>query len=440
MKISIPSLYAEYGRYTDELRMIPYFQDCLKPVERRVLYSVHQIARSSTKKSAKVVGDCIGSYHPHGDKSTYDTLVALVHRGYVEKQGNFGMISLDAIRAAAYRYTEVKANPFVDSFAFDLIEFVEWGDPENLGDKQPLYLGTPVPLGLIGEGIISGISFNTTKIPRFTLPDLLDRLSYLFQKELDPNTPPVTILPNLPNFDIYEQSPGEFENILTTGEGTITIIPKMMVDSFGVHVYGKPPTGVSKWKDGAEKGYYKLIDLSSKSQFEALFQTPTEHAPDQQFVNNIYEFVTSRLKFKCNVIQKDSIVTTMSIDNLLLDSYNNWVELLKLKYIKDKTALLEKLFQLKVVAVIRDILNNHTISLQKVDNIVSIFSQYYKTNYPDITDENIRQTCNKQNIRTLIEHNIDSQSVQIKINEVDDILNDIVQFAYQKAMSYIQQS
>jgi topoisomerase-4 subunit A len=66
LKNIVSSLYAEYGRYIDSFRAIPKHIDCLKPVERRLLLSVHQVARKKFQKSAKVIGTCIGNYHPHG--------------------------------------------------------------------------------------------------------------------------------------------------------------------------------------------------------------------------------------------------------------------------------------------------------------------------------------------------------------------------------------
>lgn len=438
MKTAIPCLYAEYGRYTDELRMIPLHRDCLKPVERRIMYVLHQVARGKFVKCARVVGDTIGKYHPHGDASTYDSLVSLAHRGYAIKQGNFGSKSLSDMRYAAYRYTEIKAEPFVDSFAFELIDFVKWGDPENLSEEQPMYLSTPVPLGLIGEGIISGISFNTTKIPRFTLPDLLNRLTYLFKKEFNPNEPIVTIVPNIPDFHIYENEPGDFENILTIGKGGIKLVPHSSADAYGVHVFGKPPGGISKWKRGDLDGHFKLIDLSSKGKFEALFQTPTGHAPDQQFINNILEYITSKVHFLCNTVLDDGTVELKPIDDLLLGSYEHWSKLLETRYQNEKLNLIEKIFQLEVIGVVRTIVTTHNVNISKVDNVVTIYNQQYSHLHPNILEEHIRQVCSKHTIRTLIEHSLDTQSVQLKINAIDHTLSDIVNVAYNKAMGYVQ--
>jgi len=86
MKRAIPSLYAEYGRYIDEFRAIPYHIDCLKPVERRLLFTLFNVAKRLTK-SARVIGEAIGKYHPHGDQSAYGTLVGLVRRGLDQYDG-----------------------------------------------------------------------------------------------------------------------------------------------------------------------------------------------------------------------------------------------------------------------------------------------------------------------------------------------------------------
>ena len=148
MKISIPCLYAGYGRYITRYRAFPYNIDCLKLVERRVLLSLYDVARSNLVKSARVVGDCIGRYHPHGDQSTYGTLQQLVHRGFVHGEGNWGSPGIDDDPAAAMGYTECKLEKWVEDFAFKYIKYVERYNIEY-GD-EPLSLPCPIPLGLIG--------------------------------------------------------------------------------------------------------------------------------------------------------------------------------------------------------------------------------------------------------------------------------------------------
>ena len=439
MKIAVPCLYAVYGRYTDELRAIPYHLDCLKPVERRILYALHDIAKSKTIKSARVVGDVIGKYHPHGDASTYSSLVSLVHRQYAIGQGNFGAITLKPTRAAAYRYTEVQLNPIMETIAFELIKFVPFGDPENLQVEQPLYLTSPIPIGLIGDGIISGISFNTTKMPRYTLPDLIMRLENIKQRQFDPSIPPISIVPNLPNFAISEANPGDFENILTNGEGSIIIQPHMTADSYGVHVWGKPPAGVSTWLNETEQkpNIYNCDDVSSNGLFEALFSPKPGIAYDQNFVNHIAQVVKTKVHFICNVVCDDKSVHKRSIDQMLINSYDTWVKHLTERYNAERYSLEEKIWGLKVIAIVRDIVNNNGIKLNRIDDIIAIFTQHYQSKYPTVSVTDIQSVCTKNNIRTLIEVSLDTKGTEDKLDAVKKIIADIDNVAYDKMKAYI---
>ena len=436
MKYAVPCLYATYGRYTDELRAIPFHLDCLKPVERRLLYTLHKVAKKLTK-SARVVGDCIGRYHPHGDGSTYGSLISLVQRGFAVGQGNWGGVSLKPSRAAAYRYTEVKINEVVEQIAFELINYVAWGDPENLQEEQPLYLTTPVPLGLIGSGVISGISFNTTKMPRYTLKDLITRLINAKQRQYDPSIAPVTIIPSVPNFTVEEGTPGDFEKILSTGVGSIVLKPLITADVHGVHVWGRPPGGVSSWMKNPEEQIYNVDDMTTGGIFEALF-TPKDRVPyDQAFVNHIVKLTESKVHFKCNVVVDDGTVHTKSVDELLIGSYDNWNKCLLAKYQSDKHSLEEKLYHLKVIAIIRQIVNSHGGNLNKIEDIVQIFNQSFAQANPIISADDIRKTCSKNNIRTLIEVSIDTQTVMSKISSVQKSIDDIDNIAYNKMVGYI---
>lgn len=440
MKIAVPCLYAVYGRYTDELRAIPFHLDCLKPVERRLLYTLHDLAKTKTIKSARIVGDCLGKYHPHGDASTYGSLVSLVHRQYAIGQGNFGAITLKPTRAAAYRYTEVQLNPIMESLAFELIKFVPYGDPENLQEEQPLYLTAPVPVGLIGDGIISGISFNTTRMPRYTLPDLIARLENVKQRQYDPNIPPVTIVPNIPNFTITEVNPGDFERILTTGKGSILLNPTMTADNYGVHVWGKPPSGVSGWlsENPQKPNIYNCDDVSSNGIFEALFSPKPGIPYDQNFVNHIAQVVETKVHFTCNVVGDDGSVYAKSIDELLVNSYDRWVLHLTQKYNVEKSAIEEKIWNLKVIAIVRDIVNNNSVNLNRVDDIVTIFTQSYKAKHKTVDESDIRNVCTKNNIRTLIEVSLDTKGAEIKLEEVKKTLANIETVAYNKMKGYVE--
>lgn len=439
MKISIPSLYSDYLRYIDELRAIPYYLDCLKPVERRLLIGMHETARKKFTKSAKVVGNVIGHLHPHGDASTYDALVHMQHRGLIQKQGNWGNPKkLKPSQYAAYRYTECKVNDEIDNYAFELIKYVDYGDPENLQEEQALYLSTPIPIGLIGSGIITGIACNTVCIPRYKFEDLVKRLSYLLQLDAGLNPDPVIIYPNFPGCNLYPVNGNDFETILTNGTGIIHVSPVMQVEKDGISVYGKPPVGVSSWlkEDPNKPRIFNVDDLYSKTKcFHAWF-TPKQGKITQQHVDEVFKLIQTKVHVICNCVNDAGLAKLYSIDNLLRFGYNKWVNCLEKKYNNDKIGIVNKIFELKVISIIRQIVNQHAVNLKNVDTIVGIFKSTYALQYPDVTEDNIRTLCSKYTIKSLFEHHIDIQEWNIKLQEVDNILNNLATTAYTKLLNY----
>jgi len=440
MKKAIPSLYAEYGRYIDEFRAIPFHVDLLKPVERRILYTLFKVAKKLAK-SALVIGEVIGKYHPHGDQSAYGTLVNLVRRGLAIGQGNWGTSGFEDTDPAAYRYTEVSANQLVNNIAFEFIKFVPWHDPENLSHDQPKYLPCPIPIGLVGDGIIQGISFHTTKIPRYNISDLILRLIYLFKKQIDPTTPVFTIKPVFPGCDIYEHTVGEFERILTTGEGTIIVVPKYTVTKNKIQIFAKPALGFSSLKNNADdpkkpdQRKFNNIDMSQKSIIEVWVE-PLEGYVDQTFVNLIHKLIVDNLNFVCNVINDDGGVILMSIDQMLLNSYEHWINSFTNKLNQEKDALIEKLFELQVIAVIRNILQDHGTLIKSAMDVINIYNSNIKYQDTRIKEFHIQETISKHNIKTLLEHYINTTTVQQKLMEIDNKLSNMSQVAYQHLLSF----
>ena len=127
------SSYIDYSMSVIVSRALPDVRDGLKPVHRRVLYGMHDMGVTSTKsykKSARVVGDVLGKYHPHGDSSVYDTMVRMsqdwsLRYMLVDGQGNFG--SIDGDSPAAMRYTEVRMRKIAEEMLSDIDkDTVEW--------------------------------------------------------------------------------------------------------------------------------------------------------------------------------------------------------------------------------------------------------------------------------------------------------------------------
>src|SRR5205807_5264463 len=177
--------YLEYALSTIMHRALPDARDGLKPVHRRILYGMHLLRldpAAAFKKSAKIVGDVMGSFHPHGDQAIYDALVRLAQDfvsryPLVDGQGNFGNVDGDA--AAAYRYTEARmtdvAGLLLEGIDEDAIDFRE----NYSGDeKEPVVLPAAFPnlLANGAQGIAVGMA---TSIPPHNVPELCDAAMYL---------------------------------------------------------------------------------------------------------------------------------------------------------------------------------------------------------------------------------------------------------------------
>lgn len=176
--------YLDYAMSVIVARALPDVRDGLKPVHRRILYAMHLMGLhytgSPTTKSAKVVGEVLGKYHPHGDTAVYDAMVRLAQTfsmryPLVHGQGNFG--SVDGDSAAAMRYTEVKLAKISDMMLTDMEkETVDFTDNFDATLKEPVFLPAILPnLLLMGsEGIAVGMA---TKIPPHNLSEVVDAIA-----------------------------------------------------------------------------------------------------------------------------------------------------------------------------------------------------------------------------------------------------------------------
>ncbi|MGO1343932.1 DNA gyrase subunit A, partial [Chromohalobacter japonicus] len=161
--------YLDYAMSVIIGRALPDVRDGLKPVHRRVLFAMHELSNDwnkAYKKSARVVGDVIGKYHPHGDSAVYDTIVRMAQTFsmryvLVDGQGNFG--SIDGDSAAAMRYTEVRMARLAHELLADLEkDTVDWVDNYDGTERIPEVLPTKVPNLLVNgaSGIAVGMATN----------------------------------------------------------------------------------------------------------------------------------------------------------------------------------------------------------------------------------------------------------------------------------------
>jgi len=177
--------YLDYAMSVIIGRALPDVRDGLKPVHRRILYAMHKLGLSSSaryRKSAMIVGECLGKYHPHGDTAVYDSMVRMtqdfsLRYPLVDGQGNFG--SMDGDAAAAMRYSEAKMSKIAEEMLFDIEkETVNWVDNYDGTRQEPTVLPSKLPQLLLNGtfGIAVGMA---TNIPPHNLGEIVDAIIYL---------------------------------------------------------------------------------------------------------------------------------------------------------------------------------------------------------------------------------------------------------------------
>ncbi len=229
--------YLNYSMSVITARAIPDARDGLKPVQRRVLYDMGELRLGHDKphrKSARIVGDTMGKYHPHGDSSIYETLVVLSQdfkkgMALVDGHGNFGSIEGDG--AAAMRYTEARLRKFAEEvYLKDLDKTVNFVSNYDESEKEPEVLPVRVPNLLINgsEGIAVGMS---TSIPPHNLGEVIDLVKAYIEKPDMSTQEMMTYLPgpDFPTGGIIANKSGLAE-IYETGVGKIKLRGKMEVE------------------------------------------------------------------------------------------------------------------------------------------------------------------------------------------------------------------
>ena len=232
--------YLDYSMSVIIGRALPDIRDGLKPVHRRILYAMHDMGLLSNRKHvkcAKVVGECLGKYHPHGDSALYDALVRMaqpfsMRYPLVDGQGNFG--SVDGDPAAAYRYTEARMTAIAEELLADIDkDTVDWTANFDDTTAEPTVLPTKVPNLLINgaNGIAVGMA---TNIPPHNLTEIVEATITLVN---EPNTPLDQILkvvqgPDFPTGGFIYGRKG-IKDAYTNGRGRFIMRAKAAIESLG---------------------------------------------------------------------------------------------------------------------------------------------------------------------------------------------------------------
>lgn len=241
MNEALSKRYLAYALSTITARALPDARDGLKPVHRRVLYSMSQLGlnpNGSHRKSATVVGEVIGKYHPHGDQSIYDAMVRLAQdfatrAPLVDGQGNFGNIDGDA--PAAFRYTEAKLTPaamlLLEGLDDDAVDFKETYDGTH---KEPVVLASGFPNLLVNgsSGIAVGMA---TSIPPHNPAECIDAAIYLLDHPKATVDDLIKIVPgpDFPTGGVVVETPEGLREVYSTGRGGIRVQARWMKEDLG---------------------------------------------------------------------------------------------------------------------------------------------------------------------------------------------------------------
>ncbi|KHK03020.1 DNA gyrase subunit A [Desulfovibrio sp. TomC] len=314
--------YLEYSLSVIIGRAIPDVRDGLKPVHRRILYAMHDLSNSYNrpyKKSARVVGDVIGKYHPHGDQSVYDALVRMaqdfsMRDAIVDGQGNFGSIDGDA--AAAMRYTEVRMSRLAGEFLADIEkETVDFRPNYDNSLQEPAVLPTKVPNLLLNgsSGIAVGMA---TNIPPHNLGELCDGLLHLLDAPHCPVTDIIGLVkgPDFPTAASIYGGKGLIE-AYTTGRGSIKIRGRAEVEErkkdYVSVVIREIPYALNKSSlvekiaalinDGRIEGVSDLRDESDRKGIRIVLDLKKGTIPDI-VINALYKYTPLETSFGINML------------------------------------------------------------------------------------------------------------------------------------------
>ncbi|GAA7556697.1 DNA topoisomerase (ATP-hydrolyzing) subunit A [Helicobacter pylori] len=379
---SIEESYLAYSMSVIIGRALPDARDGLKPVHRRILYAMHELGLTSKvayKKSARIVGDVIGKYHPHGDNAVYDALVRMaqdfsMRLELVDGQGNFG--SIDGDNAAAMRYTEARMTKASEEILRDIdkdtIDFVP-----NYDDtlKEPDILPSRLPNLLVNgaNGIAVGMA---TSIPPHRMDEIIDALIHVLE---NPNAGLDEILefvkgPDFPTGGIIYGKAGIIE-AYKTGRGRVKVRAKVHVEKTKnkeIIVLDEMPFQTNK-----AKLVEQISDLAREKQIEGISEVRDES--DREGIRVVIELKRDAMsEIVLNHLYKlTTMETTFSI--ILLAIYNKepkiftLLELLRLFLNHRKTIIIRRtIFELEKAKARAHILEGYLIALDNIDEIVRL--------------------------------------------------------------------
>ncbi|MFH1712836.1 MAG: DNA gyrase subunit A [Candidatus Jacksonbacteria bacterium] len=380
------SSYLDYAMSVIVSRALPDVRDGLKPVHRRILYAMWDIGlkpQAKFKKSATVVGEVLGKYHPHGDAAVYDSLVRMAQKfsmryPLINGQGNFG--SVDGDPAAAMRYTETKLEAIAEDIMHDLEKnTVEFRNNYDSSQKEPAVLPSKIPNLLLNGtlGIAVGMA---TNIPPHNLGEVCDAIIHLIK---NPDATIDTLInyiqgPDFPTGGLIFNSQ-EIKRAYATGRGSIVMRAKAEIletnRGFKIAI-DEIPYQVNKAqliekiadlvKEGKIKGIKGIRDESDRAGLRITIELKKDCFP-KKVLNQLYEYTRLQDTFHVNMLA-------------LVDGIQPRVLSLKMvleEYIKHRKSIIRKRteFDLKNAEDREHILEGLIIALENIDAIIAVIKK-----------------------------------------------------------------
>ena len=313
--------YLDYAMSVIVARALPDVRDGLKPVHRRILYAMHELGLgypAKHRKSALVVGEVLGKYHPHGDQAVYDTLVRLaqyfaLRYTLIDGQGNFG--SIDGDGAAAMRYTEVRMSRITDTLLNDIEkETVDFRENYDATRQEPIVLPSAIP-NLLLNGTIGIAVGMATNIPPHNLTEVMDALIHLIDNPQASGDDIMNFIkgPDFPTGGlIFDEK--SIRETYATGRGAIINRGKAEIEEgpkgFQI-VITEIPYQVNKSEmiekmaelvtDKKLEGIRDLRDESDKDGLRVVVELKQDAQP-QKVLNNLYKHTDLQRTFHLNML------------------------------------------------------------------------------------------------------------------------------------------
>ncbi|WP_199154293.1 DNA gyrase subunit A [Chromobacterium sp. ASV23] len=376
--------YLDYAMSVIVGRALPDVRDGLKPVHRRVLYAMHELSNDwnrAYKKSARIVGDVIGKYHPHGDSAVYDTIVRMaqdfsLRYPLVDGQGNFG--SVDGDNAAAMRYTEIRMARIAHELLADIDkETVDFGPNYDGSEHEPLILPAKIPNLLVNgaSGIAVGMA---TNIPPHNLNEVIDACLALLANSDMTIDELIDIIPapDFPTAGIIYGTAGVKEGY-RTGRGRVIMRARTHVEPIGkgdreAIIVDEIPYQVNKARlleriselvrDKQIEGISDLRDESDKSGMRVVIELKRGEVPEV-VLNHLYKMTQLQDSFGMNMVALvDGQPRLLNLKQILVEFLRHRREVVTRRTI----------FELRKARERGHILEGLAVALSNVDEIIAL--------------------------------------------------------------------